>query len=296
MSEFSVPFPDETGLPSYLREIAAYPMLDSDTEHDLAVRWRDQRDSEAARQLAESYLRLVVSIARGYRGYGLPLGDLIAEGNVGLMEAIKRFDPEKGARLGTYAPWWIRAAIHDYVMRWASIVRMGTSNAQKRLFFNLRRMAAAEGQLEDFSLSQEAARRIAERLGVSEADVIDMHQRLTGKTHSLNASKDDEGDLEFQDLLVDDTPHPEAQLAEAEELAQRRGHLAKALTTLNERERDILVERRLKDKPVTLEELGNRYGVTRERVRQIEFRAFNKLQSAMMRISSESGSAPTAAN
>ena len=271
----------------YLNEIRNFPMLEAEDEHQLAVRLRDHGDTAAAQRLAEAYLRLVVSIAKKYRGYGLPLGDLIAEGNVGLMEAIARFDPERGARLATYAPWWIRAAIHDYVMRSVSVVRMGTSAPQKKLFFNLRRLAAEHSGPEEVMLSPETARKIARQLGVKETDVVEMNQRLRSTTLSLNAQKGEETDLEFQDLLIDGKPLPETVVADAEEYRQRQDMLVDALDTLTERERDILTERRLREDPLTLEELGQRYGVTRERIRQIEFKAFEKVQGEMIRVQIE---------
>ena len=277
-------FPTPTeGLSLYLKEIRHYAFLEPEEERELAIRWRDHRDDSAARRLAEGYLRLVVAIARKYVGYGLPLTDLISEGNVGLMEAIKRFDPEKGARLGTYAPWWIRASIHDYLMRTISPVRMGTSAPQKKLFFNLRRLAAEQTAPGETDLSPDAVRKIAKQLDVKESDVVEMNQRLRTKAHSLNAPKGEDTEQEFQDFLVDDAPLPETIVADREEYELRHDMLLDALGTLSDRERDILTERRLKDESKTLEELGQRYGVTRERIRQIEMKAFAKVQEQMVR-------------
>lgn len=283
MTRFNVSASGEDGLSRYLQKIHKYPLLEAEIEHDLAVRWRDHGDKDAARRLAEAYLRLVVKVAVGYRGYNVPLNDLIAEGNIGLMQAIERFDPDKGVRLSTYAVWWIRAAIHDYLLRWVSVVRIGTSASQKKLFFNLRRMAAERTEPGDTTLSADAVAEIARELDVKEADVLAMNERLKGDTFSLNMTAGEEGDVEFQDLLVDDAPLPETVVAERQEMALRREFLSAAMKTLNERERDILTERRLREQPMTLEELGARYGVTRERIRQIEFRALDKVKIAMSR-------------
>ncbi len=269
-------------LSRYMREAHEYPLLDAETEWRLARRWRDHGDQAAADRLAHAYLRLVVKIARGFSGYNAPLADLISEGNVGLMQAIHRLDPDQGFRLSTYAPWWIRAAIQDYVLRSASLVRMGTTAAQKKLFFNLRRMKAARRELSDGDLAPETITEIAETLKVPENEVIEMNRRLIGGTHSLNAPSNAESESEFQDLLVDEADDPEQLVAEAEERTERRRLMSKALGVLNDRERRILTERRLSDDPPTLEALGDHYGISRERVRQIEVRAFEKLQKAVL--------------
>lgn len=283
MTRINIPAPSQDGLSHYLQRIHRYPLLGADVERELAVRRREQGDAEAGQLLAQSYLRLVVKVAVGYKGYNVPLSDLIAEGNIGLMQAIERFDPERGFRLSTYAVWWIRAAIHDYLLRWVSSVRIGTSASQKKLFFNLRRMAAARTVPGETTLSSEAVAEIARELNVKEADVLTMNERLKGDTYSLNTPTGEDGDTEFQDLLVDDAPLPEAVVADAEELSRRREFLTEAMGALKDRERDILTERRLRERPMTLEELGDRYGVTRERIRQIEFRALEKVKIAMTR-------------
>lgn len=283
MTRINISAPSEDGLSRYLQRIHKYPLLEADVEHELAVRRREHDDAEAGQLLAESYLRLVVKVAIGYKGYNVPLTDLIAEGNIGLMQAIERFDPERGVRLSTYAVWWIRAAIHDYLLRWVSSVRIGTSASQKKLFFNLRRMAAARTVPGETTLSSEAVAEIARELNVKEADVLTMNERLKGDTYSLNTPTGEDGNTEFQDLLVDGSPLPETVVADAEELAKRREFLTEAMDTLKDRERDILIERRLRERPMTLEQLGDRYGVTRERIRQIEFRALEKVKVAMTR-------------
>ncbi len=276
------------GLTHYLEEIRRFPMLEPDQEYMLAKRWREHEDSDAAHQLVTSHLRLVARIAMGYRGYGLPIGEVIQEGNVGLMQAVKRFEPDKGFRLATYAMWWIRASIQEYILRSWSLVKIGTTAAQKKLFFNLRRAKSQLQQLEDGDLRPEHVKTIAKRLGVPEDDVISMNRRLGGDS-SLNAPvRADQESGEWQDWLVDDTPSQEERLVESEELDQRRGFLSKALSTLNDRERRIFEARRLTDDPVTLEDLSTEFGVSRERIRQIEVRAFEKVQKAVQ------GSAKTA--
>lgn len=256
-------------------------MLEPNEEYMLAKSWQAHGDTDAAHRLVTSHLRLVARIAMGYRGYGLPISEVISEGNVGLMQAVKRFEPDKGFRLATYAMWWIRASIQEYILRSWSLVKMGTTAAQKKLFFNLRR---AKGQLQAFEegdLKPEHVKTIAKRLGVSEEDVVSMNRRLGGDA-SLNAPiRADSESGEWQDWLVDDTPDQEETLAESEELSQRRGYLARALSTLNERERRIFEARRLADDPATLEDLSTEFGVSRERIRQIEVRAFEKVQKAV---------------
>jgi RNA polymerase sigma-32 factor len=276
-------------LTHYLRRIDRYPLLDAETERELARRCRDDDDDAAAQLLANSYLRLVVKIAKGFLGYKLPLADLVSEGNVGLMQAIRRFDPEQGFRLSTYAPWWIRAAIQEYVLRSQSLVRMGTTAAQKKLFFNLRRLKAAHEVLGDGDLAPETVAAIAHELAVEENEVVEMNRRLVGGTHSLNAPTREGADTDFQDLLVDQSADHESVIADAEEMEQRRHLMTEALAILNDRERHILTERRLKDDPPTLETLSGQYGVSRERVRQIEVQAFNKLCKAVNRAAKELG-------
>jgi RNA polymerase sigma-32 factor len=262
-------------------------MLEAETEWRLAREWRDHADDSAAEQLANSYLRLVIKIARGYLGYQLPLTDLISEGNLGLMQAIRRFDPEQGFRLSTYAPWWIRAAIQDFVMRSESLVRMGTTAAQKKLFFNLKRLKAAHRELSDGDLCPSTVADIAHRLGVDESEVVEMNRRLVGGTHSLNAPANDDSDMAFQDFLVDGGEDQETRLAASEELTHRRLFVGEAMKSLSERERDILTQRRLRDDPPTLETLGTQYGVSRERIRQIEAHAFEKLRKAVIRVAKQ---------
>ena len=249
----------------------------------LAKRWREHEDTDAAHQLVTSHLRLVAKIAMGYRGYGLPINDVISEGNVGLMQAVKRFEPDRGFRLATYAMWWIRASIQEYVLRSWSLVKIGTTAAQKKLFFGLRRTKAQIDALEDGDLKPEHVKEIAHRLGVAEKEVVSMNQRLSGHDSSLNAPLrgDTDSDAEWQDWLADDTLDQETQLGEAEELDERRTLLVAAMEELNEREQDILQSRRLREEPLTLEKLSVKYGISRERVRQIEVRAFEKLQEAM---------------
>ena len=256
-------------------------MLEQNQEYMLAKAWVEHDDREAAHQLVTSHLRLVAKIAMGYRGYGLPVSELIAEGNVGMMQAVKRFDPEKGFRLATYAMWWIRAAIQEYILRSWSLVKIGTTAAQKKLFFNLRRIKGQIQAIEEGDLKPDQVEHIATQLSVSEDDVVAMNRRMAAPDHSLNAPMKIDGEGEWQDWLVDDAPDQEHIVAEQEELDQRRSLLADAMTTLNEREQHILTERRLKDSPTTLEELSKQYEISRERVRQIEVRAFEKLQKAM---------------
>jgi RNA polymerase sigma-32 factor len=273
-----------TDLERYLKEVARYPLLDVEAERALAERWRDHQDEAAARALIGSHLRLVVKIARGFRGYGLPFNDLIAEGNVGLVQALAKFDPERGFRFATYAMWWIRAAIQEFVLHNRSLVKMGTTAAQKKLFFNLRRLKSQLGEIGEGDLPPAAVVKIAQELGVTEDDVVQMNRRLAASDHSLAAPVSADGDREWQDTLVADDDDQETMLAEASELAWRRGLLAEGLQVLNERERHILAERRLKDEPKTLEDLSQIYGVSRERVRQIEARAFEKLRQAMLEV------------
>jgi RNA polymerase sigma-32 factor len=269
------------GLSRYLSEIRKFPMLAPEEEYMLAKRWREDQDKLAAHKLVTSHLRLVAKIAMGYRGYGLPVGEVISEGNVGLMQAVKRFEPDKGFRLATYAMWWIRAAIQEYILRSWSLVKMGTTASQKKLFFNLRRIKGQLKAFEEGDLKPDQVTTIATKLGVPEQDVVSMNRRLAAPDHSLNAPLRQDSEGEWQDWLVDDSPSQETELAENEELAQRRALLTEAMTGLNERERHILTERRLKDEPATLEELSQQYDISRERVRQIEVRAFEKLQKAM---------------
>ncbi|MEW5964181.1 MAG: RNA polymerase sigma factor RpoH [Pseudomonadota bacterium] len=269
------------GLSRYLEEIRRFPMLEPDQEYMLAKRWQEHADSEAAQELVTSHLRLVARIAMGYRGYGLPIGEVISEGNVGLMQAVKRFDPDKGFRLATYAMWWIRASIQEYILRSWSLVKMGTTAAQKKLFFNLRRIKGQLQALEEGDLKPDQVKTIARKLGVTEEDVVSMNRRLGGDA-SLNAPlRTDAESGEWQDWLVDETPDQEERLAESEELAQRKAYLASALSALNDRERRIFEARRLAEDPVTLEDLSAEFGVSRERIRQIEVRAFEKVQKAV---------------
>jgi RNA polymerase sigma-32 factor len=265
----------------YLREIRKFPVLSPEEEAVLAHRWHDRQDIEAAHQLVTAHLRLVASIAMGYRGYNLPVGDLISEGNVGLMQAVKRFDPGRGFRLATYAIWWIRAAIQEYVLHSWSLVKMGTTAAQKKLFFNLRRLKGQMQAIDDGDLHPDQVAKIARVLDVPEQDVISMNRRLAAPDHSLNAPVRQDSEGEWQDWLVDESESQEASIADREELTGRKALLSSALKSLNERERHILIERRLKDNPTTLEDLSQQYNISRERVRQIEVRAFEKLQKAM---------------
>jgi RNA polymerase sigma-32 factor len=278
---------NEGSLARYLQDIRKFPLLEPEEEYMLAKRWREHEDSQAAHQLVTSHLRLVAKIAMGYRGYGLPLSELISEGNVGMMQAVKRFDPDRGFRLATYAMWWIRASIQEYILHSWSLVKMGTTAAQKKLFFNLRKVKNQMQAMEEGDLSPEHVKKIAKDLSVPEADVINMNRRLASQDHSLNAPLRVEGEGEWQDWLVDDTESQEIKLAEAQELERRQHLLQRALKSLNPRERDILVERRLRDEPTTLEDLSQKYSVSRERVRQIEVRAFEKLQKAMKAYAAE---------
>jgi RNA polymerase sigma-32 factor len=271
----------EGNLGRYLREIRKFPMLEPEEEFMLAKRWREHGDAEAAHRLVTSHLRLVAKIAMGYRGYGLPLSELISEGNVGMMQAVKRFDPDRGFRLATYAMWWIRASIQEYILHSWSLVKMGTTAAQKKLFFNLRKVKNQMKALEEGDLPPEKVKAIAKTLSVPEQDVVQMNRRLSSPDHSLNAPLRDEGEGEWQDWLVDETDNQEIKLGENEELKRRQRMLASAMGTLNERERHILSERRLRDEPTTLEDLSQKYNISRERVRQIEVRAFEKLQRSM---------------
>ncbi len=270
-----------SGLSRYLEEIRRFPMLEPDEEYMLAKRWREGDDVAAAHTLVTSHLRLVAKIAMGYRGYGLPMNEIISEGNVGLMQAVKRFEPDRGFRLATYAMWWIRAAIQEYILHSWSLVKLGTTAAQKKLFFNLRRLKSQMQAIEEGDLSPEAVKKIAETLAVTEEDVISMNRRLDGPDHSLNATLRAESDMEWQDWLVDERATQDTLLAEDDELDHRRELLASAMHVLNEREKHILTERRLKENPTTLEDLSTEYGISRERVRQIEVRAFEKLQKAI---------------
>jgi RNA polymerase sigma-32 factor len=275
-------FTTEGGLSRYLEEIRRFPMLEPQEEFMLAKRWREHGDRDAAHKLVTSHLRLVAKIAMGYRGYGLPIGEVISEGNVGLMQAVKRFEPDKGFRLATYAMWWIKASIQEYILRSWSLVKMGTTAAQKRLFFNLRKAKSRISALEEGDLKPEQVQSIAKRLGVTEKDVIDMNRRLAGDS-SLNAPIRAEADSgEWQDWLVDERDNQETTLAASEEMGNRRKALGQALDVLTDRERRIFEARRLAEEPITLEELAAEFGVSRERVRQIEVRAFEKVQQAVM--------------
>ena len=270
----------ENGLSRYLAEIRRFPMLEPEQEYMLAKRWREHDDRDAAQQLVTSHLRLVAKIAMGYRGYGLPIGEVISEGNVGLMQAVKRFEPDKGFRLATYAMWWIRASIQEYILRSWSLVKMGTTANQKKLFFNLRKAKSQISALEEGDLRPDQVATIATRLGVTEQDVVEMNRRLGGDA-SLNAPIRQEGEGEWQDWLVDDSQSQENLLADQEEKDNRLGALRSALGVLNDRERRIFEARRLAEDPVTLEELSTEFGISRERVRQIEVRAFEKVQAAV---------------
>jgi RNA polymerase sigma-32 factor len=271
----------EAGLSRYLSEIRKFPLLSPEEEYMFAKRWKEHEDPEAARRLVTSHLRLVAKIAMGYRGYGLPVSEIVSEGNVGLMQAVKRFDPDKGFRLATYAMWWIRASIQEYVLRSWSMVKMGTTAAQKKLFFNLRKAKSNIGAIEEGDLTPAHTAKLADQLGVTETEVTEMNRRLSGPDSSLNAPLRSESESEWQDWLADDTADQETRLAEREEMGDRHELLANAMKELTDRERDIIEARRLRDEPATLEELSQKYGVSRERVRQIEVRAFEKLQRGM---------------
>ncbi len=294
-TKLPVPSPEQ-GLNRYLQEIRKFPMLEPEEEYMLAKRWAEHQDTEAAHKLVTSHLRLAAKIAMGYRGYGLPQAEVISEANVGLMQAVKRFDPEKGFRLATYAMWWIRASIQEYILRSWSLVKMGTTSAQKKLFFNLRKAKARLGALEEGDLHPEKVKQIAHDLNVSEDEVISMNRRMSGGDASLNAlvSSDGEGATQWQDWLTDENADQAAELEEKDELQVRREMLAQAMDVLNEREKDILTKRRLSEDPVTLEELSGEYGVSRERIRQIEVRAFEKLQKRMKELAKEKGLLETA--
>jgi RNA polymerase sigma-32 factor len=271
----------EGGLSRYLADIRKFPLLDPQEEYMLAKRWREHEDTEAAHRLVTSHLRLVAKIAMGYRGYGLPISEVIAEGNIGLMQAVKRFEPERGFRLATYAMWWIRASIQEYILRSWSLVKLGTTAAQKKLFFNLRRVKGQIEALEEGDLRPEHVSEIAHKLGVPEGEVVNMNRRLASPDSSLNSPLGGESESEWQDWLADDTPSQETELAERGELEERQTLLSTALEELTPRERDILQARRLQEDPITLEDLSVKYGISRERVRQIEVRAFEKLQEKM---------------
>ncbi|MFN6978612.1 MAG: RNA polymerase sigma factor RpoH [Gemmobacter sp.] len=281
----------EQGLNRYLQEIRKFPMLEPEEEYMLAKRWVEDQDSGAAHKLVTSHLRLAAKIAMGYRGYGLPQAEVISEANVGLMQAVKRFDPERGFRLATYAMWWIRASIQEYILRSWSLVKLGTTSAQKKLFFNLRKAKARIGALEDGDLRPENVARIAHDLNVSETEVVDMNRRLAGADASLNAVVGSDGDsaTQWQDWLEDEGADQAGDYEARDELGARLDLLTRAMAVLNDRERDILTERRLSDDPVTLEDLSARYGVSRERIRQIEVRAFEKLQARMRELAKGKG-------
>jgi RNA polymerase sigma-32 factor len=281
----------EQGLNRYLQEIRKFPMLEPEQEYMLAKRWVEDQDTEAAHTLVTSHLRLAAKIAMGYRGYGLPQSEVISEANVGLMQAVKKFDPEKGFRLATYAMWWIRASIQEYVLRSWSMVKLGTTSAQKKLFFNLRKAKARIGALEEGDLRPENVKQIANDLGVTEDEVISMNRRLSGGDASLNAtiSNDGEGAAQWQDWLEDEDADQAADYEQRDEMESRRAMLMEAMDVLNDREKDILMQRRLQDQPVTLEELSGQYDVSRERIRQIEVRAFEKLQKRMTELAREKG-------
>ncbi|MZR14073.1 RNA polymerase sigma factor RpoH [Maritimibacter sp. DP07] len=286
----------EGGLNRYLQEIRRFPMLEPEQEYMLAKRWVDHQDTEAAHQLVTSHLRLAAKIAMGYRGYGLPQAEVISEANVGLMQAVKRFDPEKGFRLATYAMWWIRASIQEYILRSWSLVKLGTTSAQKKLFFNLRKAKARIGALEDGDLHPDKVKQIAHDLNVTEDEVISMNRRMSGGDASLNATITNDGDstMQWQDWLEDEDADQATDYEERDELTVRREMLAEAMDVLNDREKDILTQRRLSDETVTLEDLSGQYDVSRERIRQIEVRAFEKLQKRMKELAAEKGLAEPA--
>jgi RNA polymerase sigma-32 factor len=271
----------EGGLSRYLAEIRKFPLLAPEEEYMLAKRWKEHEDPEAARKLVTSHLRLVAKIAMGYRGYGLPVSEIVSEGNVGLMQAVKRFDPERGFRLATYAMWWIRASIQEFILRSWSLVKIGTTSDQKKLFFNLRKAKTKINAIEEGDLSPEHVATLADQLGVAETEVVNMNRRLSGPDSSLNAPLRADGETEWQDWLPDDSLDQETRMAETQEVDERRELLTAALGELPEREREIIKARRLQDDPETLEELSHRFGISRERVRQIEVRAFERLQKSM---------------
>ena len=281
----------EGGLSRYLQQIRKFPMLEPEEEYMLAKRWVEEQDTEAAHKMVTSHLRLAAKIAMGYRGYGLPQAEVISEANVGLMQAVKRFDPEKGFRLATYAMWWIRASIQEYVLRSWSLVKLGTTGAQKKLFFNLRKAKARIGALEEGDLHPEKVTRIANDLGVTEAEVISMNRRLSGGDASLNATvgSEGEGSMQWQDWLEDESADQAGDYEASDEFEIRRALMTEAMTVLNEREQDILTNRRLRDQPLTLEDLSVQYSVSRERIRQIEVRAFEKLQMRMQSLARDRG-------
>ena len=281
----------EQGLNRYMQEIRKFPLLEPEEEYMLAKRWVDHEDAQAAHRMVTSHLRLAAKIAMGYRGYGLPQAEVISEANVGLMQAVKRFDPEKGFRLATYAMWWIRASIQEYILRSWSLVKLGTTSAQKKLFFNLRKAKAKVGALEEGDLRPENVARIATDLNVSEAEVIDMNRRLSGSDASLNATVGSDGDssTQWQDWLEDEDSDQAEAYAQKNELDTRRALLTQAMAVLNDREKDVLMQRRLSEDPVTLEDLSSSYGVSRERIRQIEVRAFEKLQAKMRELAKGKG-------
>jgi RNA polymerase sigma-32 factor len=280
----------EQGLNRYMQEIRKFPLLEPEEEYMLAKRWVDHQDTQAAHQMVTSHLRLAAKIAMGYRGYGLPQAEVISEANVGLMQAVKRFDPEKGFRLATYAMWWIRASIQEYILRSWSLVKLGTTSAQKKLFFNLRKAKAKVGALEEGDLRPENVARIATDLNVSESEVIDMNRRLSGSDASLNATiGSEDGGAQWQDWLEDEDSDQAEAYEEKDELDARRALLAQAMSVLNDREKDVLMQRRLSEEPVTLEDLSESYGVSRERIRQIEVRAFEKLQAKMRELAKGKG-------
>jgi len=282
------------GLSRYLEEIRQFPMLEPQEEYMLAKRWREHDDRDAAHELVTSHLRLVARIAMGYRGYGLPIGEVVSEGNVGLMQAVKRFDPEKGFRLATYAMWWIRASIQEYILRSWSLVKMGTTASQKKLFFNLRKIKGQLKALEEGDLRPDQVKKISTRLGVPEDDVVSMNRRLAGDSSLNSPVRSDSESGEWQDWLVDDTIDQETALGESQELERRRGLLANAMKDLNDREKRIFKARRLSEEPLTLEELSGEFGVSRERIRQIEVRAFDKVQKAVQKAAAASAEAQAA--
>ncbi len=281
----------EGGLNRYMQEIRKFPLLEPEEEYMLAKRWVEEQDTEAAHKMVTSHLRLAAKIAMGYRGYGLPQAEVISEANVGLMQAVKRFDPERGFRLATYAMWWIRASIQEYILRSWSLVKLGTTSAQKKLFFNLRKAKARIGALEEGDLHPDNVRQIATDLGVTEDEVISMNRRMSGGDASLNATvgSEGEGTMEWQDWLEDEDANQATDYEERDELVARRELLAQAMSVLNDREKDILTQRRLAEENVTLEDLSAEYGVSRERIRQIEVRAFEKLQKEMRDLAREKG-------